>query len=180
MIGGDLLWPFEGDIRDAVLLVSQQSLLRPLWKSDCWTICAMVLMEMFWKFEEFLKQLPTSMVVLTSGHQTSVGAAGLFHSEDNFKGTTQTSSSAGSQGLWSLPSMWFLSHARCWTRSWIIWKCRVVETFFKHMVPTHRNGAALMEGMMGRGLQVEFRQQATCAHPLSQFPSKPLRLFFRE
>lgn len=40
----------------------------------------------------------------------------------------------------------------------------IVETFFKHMISTHRNGAALTEGMMGKGLGVDwYRQQVTCA-----------------
>lgn len=42
-----------------------------------------------------------------------------------------------------------------------------MEILFKPVIPTHRHGAILVEEMVGRVLEIEYRQHVTHAHLLS-------------
>lgn len=70
---------------------------------------------------------------------------------------------------WSPPNLWVSSHGNVEPEAGSSERTEVVETFFKHGILTHGNGAALIEGMVERGLGAECRQQVTCAHPILLF-----------
>lgn len=56
-------------------------------------------------------------------------------------------------------------------------RAEVVETLCKHIIPTCRNGAVLLEGMGGEGLVVDCAP-VTCAYPPPLSPLKSLSSLF--
>lgn len=84
-----------------------------------------------------------------------------------------------SRGPWSTSSLWIPSHARCWTKSWSLWKNRGCWNPFQTNNPNPQKWSSSSWRNGCRSLENGCRQQVTCAHPPSLSPMKSLRPLFK-